>query len=419
MLAIADVENMYVSSERVFDPYLIGKPTIVLSNGDGCAIARSNEAKALGIKMGAPVHLIRDIVRRHGVQMRSSNYALYADMHHRFNEVLGEHADRLEVYSIDESFFTIPTLSDGLGDVRSARAAIVAVRRQVGLPIRIGLGPTKVLAKLANHLAKKNPVFGGVCDLHDPRLRDTLMPLVPVTDIWGVAKATAAKLAPLGVKTAADLASMDPRIARQAGTVVLERLVRELAGEACDDLSNEVEYLEATAVTRCFGTAVTTIEELREAMVRRAVRAAEKIRVQGLVARRIIGFAHNFRFRAGPRYSRQLTARLSPASHDPRVVASVAGRMAEAMFREGIEFEKCGVLLEELCRSRDAQFDMFAEGDARAPSLLAAMDALNAKHGRSMVKVAAEGFGQKAYDTKRKLVSPCWTTRIEDLPRAR
>lgn len=419
MIAIADIENFYVSTERVFDPSLIGRPTIVLSNGDGCAIARSNEAKALGIKMGAPVHLIRDVIRRHGVQLRSSNYSLYADFNRRFNEVLGEHADKIEIYSIDESFFALPTLANGLGDARSARAAVKAVRRQVGLPIRIGLGPTKVLAKLANHLAKKNVIFDSVCDLHDRRLRDTLMPLVPVTEIWGVAKATAAKLAPLGIRTAADLAAMDPRIARQTGTVVLERLVRELAGEPCEELTDEIEDLQATAVTRCFGTAVMTLQELREAMVRRAVRAAEKIRAQGLVARTMLAFAHNFRFRAGPRYARQLTARLSPATNHPRVVAAVAGRMAEAMFKEGVEFEKCGVLLEQLSRSSNAQFDMLAQGDARAPSLLAAMDSLNAKHGRSTVKVAAEGFGQKSYDTKRRLVSPCWTTRIEDIPKVR
>ena len=413
-LAIADVANMYVSCERAFDPRLIGRPTIVLSNNDGCAIARSDEAKALGIKMGAPLFRIRRIVADHGVELRSSNYELYADMHARFNAVLTERADDIEVYSIDESFFAHPP-----GEVAGARAIIDAVRRETGLPIRIGMGPGKVLAKLANHLAKKNPVFAGVCDLNDEGLRARLLPLVPVTDIWGVARATAAKLAPLGIRTAGDLAAMPPALARTVGTVVLERLVRELNGDADPELQVEPRALQATAVTRCFGAPVTRLQELREAMVRHAVRATEKIRADGLVARRLIAFAHNFRFRAGPKYNATRHATLSPASNDPRVAAAVAGRLAEAIYRPGIEFEKCGVLLEDLQPAGRAQLDLFADADPRGVSLIEAIDTINRRFGRHAVRIAAEGVGQKRYETKRSLKSPCWTTRLSDIPAVR
>lgn len=413
-LAIADVANMYCSCERAFDPRLIGRPMIVLSNNDGCAVARSDEAKALGIKMGAPLFKIRRIVADHGVELRSSNYELYADMHARFNAVLSDRADDIEVYSIDESFFAHPP-----GEVAGARAIIDAVQRETGLPIRIGMGPGKVLAKLANHLAKKNPIFAGVCDLNDEGLRSRLLPLVPVTDIWGVARATAAKLAPLGIRTAGELAAMPPVLARTVGTVVLERLVRELNGDADPELQIEHRALQATAVTRCFGAPVTRLQELREAMVRHAVRATEKIRADGLVARRLIAFAHNFRFRAGPKYSATRHATLSPASSDPRVAAAVAGRLAEAIYQPGVQFEKCGVLLEDLHPAGQAQLDLFADADPRGVSLIEALDTINRRFGRHSVRIAAEGIGRKRYETRRSLKSPCWTTRIAEVPVAR
>ena len=252
-----------------------------------------------------------------------------------------------------------------------------------------------------------------------PTLRARLLPLVPVTDIWGVARATAAKLAPLGIRTAGDLAAMPPALARTVGTVVLERLVRELNGDADPELQVEPRALQATAVTRCFGAPVTRLKELREAMVRHAVRATEKIRADGLVARRLIAFAHNFRFRAGPKYNATRHATLSPASNDPRVAAAVAGRLAEAIYRPGIEFEKCGVLLEDLQPAGRAQLDLFADADPRGVSLIEAIDTINRRFGRHAVRIAAEGVGQKRYETRRSLKSPCWTTRLSDIPAVR
>ena len=419
MWAILDITNFYVSAERLFDPRLRDVPVIVLSNNDGCAVARSEEAKALHIKMGAPVFKMRDVIRRHGVELRSSNYELYADLNRRFNAVIAEHTDVVEIYSIDESFFRLPTRRDGLGDVAAAHRVREAVMRAVGLPTRVGLGPTRTLSKVANALAKASEkVWQGVIDLHDVELRARMFATWPVEEVWGIGGALAARLRPLGVRTAADLAALPAAVARDVGTVVLERLVRELNGIECTDFAPEPEPLKGTAVTRCFGEPVGDRDVLREAMVRRAVRAAEKIRAQGLVASRLIAFAHGSRFKPNaPSASR--SGRLSPATHDPRAVASLAGTMADAMFVPGSIYTKCGVMLEGLHPQSAAQADLFAPVDPKAAPLLAAIDGLNGRFGRNVVRLAAEGQGERAYDTKRERKSPAWTTRLAEVPIAR
>ncbi|GHH25396.1 protein UmuC [Sphingomonas glacialis] len=417
--AIVDVSNFYVSSERVFDPKLRRVPVIVLSNNDGCAIARSEEAKALHIKMGDPLFKIRDIIKRHGIEVRSSNYELYADMNRRFNAVIAEHSDLIEIYSIDESFYRLPVLPNGLGNVAAAHKLRAAILRQTGLPTRIGLGPTRALSKVANALAKATEkIWDGVVDLHDTELRARLFAKWPVKEVWGIGSALAARLHPLGIRTTADLVAMAPASARDVGTVVLERLVRELNGVECDDFTPEPEASKATAVTRQFGAPVTDLAELREAMVRRAVRAVEKIRHQGLVATRLIVFAHGSRYRPNPPSASRQT-RMSPPSNDPRIIAGLAAKMMEAMYQPGGVYTKCGVLLEELLPQGAGQGDLFAVEDPRAPGLLAAMDGLNDRFGRGTVGIAAQGFGARGFDTKRSQKSPAWTTRIGEIPVAR
>ncbi|RSV13437.1 Y-family DNA polymerase [Sphingomonas sp. ABOLG] len=418
MLALVDCTNFYVSAERVFDPSLRGVPVLVLSNGDSCAVARSEEAKALHIKMGAPLFKIRDKVRRHGIRYLSSSYELYADMNRRFNQVLSEFGE-LESYSIDETFVSLPPLATGLGDVATAHRIKNVVLRSTGLPVRVGLGPTRTLAKVANALAKASEkVWGGVVDLHDVELRARLFATWPIEEVWGIAGALTARLKPLGIRTTADLAAMPPDLARNVGTVVLERLVRELNGIVCTELVVEPPPTKAAAVTRCFGEPVSDPAVLREAMARRAVRAAEKIRAQGLTATRLIAFAHGSRFRPDPP-SASRVGRLSPATNDPRVIAGMAGRMSDAMFEEGRIYTKCGVMLEGLEAATAHQADLFTTPDPRSPELLAAMDGLNQRFGRQTVHLAAEGFGQKGYDTKRAFKSPSWTTRIDEIPIAR
>ena len=417
--AIVDIANFYVSAERLFDPALRGVPVIVLSNNDGCAIARSEEAKALHVKMGHPVFKMRDRIKRHGIQLRSSNYELYADLNRRFNAVIAEHADMVEVYSIDESFFRLPALTGGLGDVKAAHIVREDIARSVGLPTRIGLGPTRTLSKVANALAKATEkVWGGVVDLHDVELRRRLFEHWPVGEVWGIGSALEARLRPLGIRTTADLAALPPAVARDVGTVVLERLVRELGGVECNDFNVAPEPLKATAVTRQFGEPVTDPVELREAMARRAARAAEKIRLKGLTAGRLIAFAHGSRYRANPP-SASRSARLSPPTNDPRVIVGIAGKMMDAMFQPGGVYTKCGVLLEDLTNEGEGQADLFAAADPKAPGLLAAMDGINMRFGRNTIVLAAQGCGTRSFDTKRSQKSRAWTTRISEIPVAR
>lgn len=417
--AIVDIANFYVSAERLFDPRLRGVPVIVLSNNDGCAIARSEEAKALHVRMGDPAFKMRDRIKRHGIEVRSSNYELYADLNRRFNAVIAEHSELVEIYSIDESFFRLPVMASGFGDVKTAHLVREDIARSVGLPTRIGLGPTRTLSKVANALAKATEkVWGGVVDLHDVELRRRLFEHWPVGEVWGIGGALEARLKPLGVRTAADLAALAPAVARDVGTVVLERLVRELGGVECDGFKVAPEPLKATAVTRQFGEPITALAELREAMARRAARAAEKIRAQGLAASRLIGFAHGSRYHPNPP-SASRSARLSPPTNDPRVIVGIAGKMMESMYAPGGVYTKCGVLLEDLTPEGKGQADLFATADPRAPDLLAAMDGLNARYGRHTVVLAAQGCGARSFDTKRSQKSPAWTTRIAEIPIAR
>ena len=416
---LVDVENFYVSSERVFDPRLKGVPVLVLSNGDHCAIARSAEAKAFGVKMGAPVFKMRDLIERHGFALRSSNYELYADMNRRFNAVLAEHCPEVEVYSIDESWFRLPILADGLGDVATARRIRDDIKRFTGLPTRIGLGPTRTLSKVANGLSKAGEkIFGGVIDLHDEELRRRLFMQWPIEEVWGIGRALTERLRPLGIRTTADLAAMDPHQARDVGTVVLERLVRELNGVGCDDLVVEQEKRKAVAVTRMFGERVTDIDSLREAMARRAARAAEKLREEGSVAARLIGFAHGDGRRPGAP-SAQRSCRLSPPTNDSRVIVQWASRMIDSMWQAGGTYTKCGVMLEDLSDAGREQTDLFAAVNTRGSDLMAAMDGLNQRFGRDTLALGAAGIGARSHDTKRAMKSPAWTTRLDQIPVAR
>lgn len=414
--AIIDITNFYVSAERVFDPTLRNVPLIVLSNNDGCAVSRSEEAKGLHVGMGTPVFKIREQIRRHGIQLRSSNYELYADLNRRFNAVVADFSPVVEVYSIDESFFELPVLSQGRGDVATAHAIRKAVLRSVGLPTRIGLGPTRTLSKVANALAKASEkVWGGVIDLHDEDLRAHLFKKWPVGEVWGIGPALEQRLTKLGIHTTADLTALAPAVARDVGTVVLERLVRELNGIVCDDFHQEVPQTKGTAVTRQFGEPVRDLQNLREAMARRAARAAEKVRGKGLAASRLIAFAHGSRYSRNPPAASR-SARLSPPTNDSREIVGLACKMVEAMFEPGGVYTKCGVLLEDLVPAQGGQTDLFAQADPRSPALLSAMDSLNSRYGRNTLVLAAQGLGQKGHDTKRAYKSPSWTTDIRQIP---
>ncbi len=412
-VALIDANNFYVSCERVFDRRLEGVPVLVLSSNDGCAIARSPEAKALGVTMGAPAFQLRHLIRRHGIRVFSSNYALYGDMSRRVNEVLTGFSPGVEVYSIDETFLDLGGF--GHEDLWAyAQDVRTTVRRWTGIPTCVGIGPTKTLAKLANAVAKKNPAFGGVCDLSDAALRDAVLRTLPVREVWGVGGATARRLAALDVTTAATLSDLDPKQARRIGTVVLERLVFELRGIACLDLDLLPAARQGMAVTRSFGRPLGGLDAIVGAVGAFAVRAGEKLRAEGLVAGQLSAFLHTSRHNDGPQHAGGGTTRLVPMTADTRDLSAAAARCVEAAYRPGFAYAKAGVILDDLRAAERAPRDLFAR--PRGAALMAAVDAINARYGRDTLRTGAMGFDQ-AWRQRCCHKSPAYTTRLAEVPR--
>lgn len=413
-LALIDCNNFYVSCERAFNRRLEGVPVLVLSNNDGCAIARSEEVKALGVKMGEPAFKLRPLIERHGIRVFSSNYVLYGDMSRRVNDVLGQFSPEVEVYSIDEAFldlsgFEHKDLWEYGQEMRST------VGRWTGIPTCIGIGPTKTLAKLANAVAKKNPTFGRVCDLTNPVVRSAVMRAFAVGDVWGIGRATTQKLAVLGVTTAAGLRDLDIKLARQVGTVVLERIVQELRGIPCLELELEAPARKGMAVTRSFGRPVTNLEGVLGAVAMYATRAGEKLRTQGLVAGQLTAFLHTNPHKAGPRYHGARSTRLVPMTSDTRDLVGAAKRCIEAAWRDGFSYVKAGVILDDLRASEDAPATLFDAPRPKAAALMEAMDSLNARYGRHTVFPAAMGI-DRPWKLKAEHHSPRYTTRLSDVP---
>lgn len=415
VIGLIDCNNYYVSCERAFDSSLIGVPVIVASNNDGCAIARSHEAKALGVKMGDPIHLIRDRLDRHGVRVLSSNYSLYGDMQRRVVSAVEDFASEIEIYSIDESFVDLTPFSDRdlIAHVNAMRDQ---VRRWTTIPTCVGIGPTKTLAKLANAAAKKNPLFDGVADLRDEAIRGFVLDRFPVNDVWGVGRATAAKLMTLGVTTAGQLRDMQMKQARALGTVVLERLVAELHGIAASAVEVIEPQRRGMAVTRSFGAPIHDLETLMGAIAQYVMRAGEKLRSHGLVAGQLTVFfhtnphKHNLAQRHG---SRCLT--LHPMTDDSLELLAAARRGAEAAWREGFAYTKAGIMLDDLV-SIELRPKTLIEGDVdRRARLMTALDEVNGRFGRFTAVPATQGFA-RGWRARSESRSPAWTTRIEEVP---
>lgn len=420
-IALVDCNNFYVSCERVFRPDLEGVPVGVLSNNDGCFVARSAELKALGVTMGQPLFEVRDLVRRHRVRVFSSNYTLYGDMSARVTDCLRGFTPALENYSIDESFLDLNGF-DGRDLVAYGGEIRTTVRRWTGIPTCVGIASSKTLAKLANFGAKKALLNdSGVCDLSDHEACEHVLHTVPVEEVWGIGRRSAEKLSMLGVKTAADLRDMDARHARQLLTVVGERIVHELRGVACLPLDLAPAPLKGTAVTRSFGEPVKEWEAMRQAVAAYATRAAEKLRGQGrngLAAESIQVFMHTSPFRAGPAYSNTATVELQPPTNDTFALITAATGAARHIWREGFAFSKAGVILTGLVQVERVQPDLLQAGDrARGARLMAAMDAVNARMGRDTLKPAATGLSAGAgWRLKQEARSPRYTTQFDEVP---
>jgi DNA polymerase V len=421
VFALVDGNNFYVSCERVFNPALEGRPVVVLSNNDGCAVARSAEAKALGIAMGQPWFQIQSMAQSHGLVALSSNYELYADMSNRMMRILADFSPRQEVYSIDECFLDLRGMDVDLTLLGHRMRQRVA--QWIGIPVGIGIGESKTLAKLANHLAKKQPCWQGVCDLTtlDGSMVDQLMAQVDVGDVWGVGRRLKEQLNARGIVTALDLKRADPVIVQRQFSVVLARTVRELQGISCLPLESVVAPRQQIIVSRSFGKPVWYLPDLRQAVTSHMSRAAEKLRAQASVAQMVQVFIRTSPFSARPFYSQGITLPLAAASDDTRLLVKIAQQGLTRIYRAGFEYQKAGVVLMDIQpKGQGARTDLFhdAQHDRRTDQLMQALDSINARMGKHTLKLAGEGFVQP-WAMKRNRHTPAYTTNIRQLARAR
>lgn len=419
MIALVDCNNFYVSCERVFNPRLERQPVGVMSNNDGCVVARSAEIKQLGVAMGMPAHQIDPYIRRQCILL-SSNYALYGDMSRRVTDILSQHTPHVDVYSIDESFLSFEGFDPGTLEAR-CQAMRHQVRRDTGIPISIGLSTSKTLAKIANHRAKKEKGFDGVAIMH-PDSDDTraFLQQLPVTEIWGVAGRSAVRLRTLGIETAWQLRESSPKHLRKHFSVVMERIVWELRGDDCIPLDDMTQPKQQIMVSRSFGRLTSNKVDLHEAIRVHTSRAGEKLRKQQGLAQAIMVFVRTNRFRSDlPSYSKSLVVPLPHPTDDSRELVRAAMAGLERIFKEGIRYQKCGVMLMDLCDHDNEQLGLLAEpisDEKRAKNerLMATLDMLNREHGKNTVRL---GMPRKmnAWELRCEHRTPRYTTSWSEL----
>lgn len=419
MIALVDCNNFYVSCERVFNPKLEGKPVGVMSNNDGCVVARSAEIKQLGVAMGMPAHQIDPHIRRQCLLL-SSNYALYGDMSRRVTDVLSQHTPHVEVYSIDESFLSFEGFEPDTLTER-CQAMRHQVRRDTGIPVSVGLSTSKTLAKIASHRAKKEPHFNGVA-IMEPDSDDAreFLQQLPVTEIWGVAGRSAARLRTLGIETAWQLREASPKHLRKHFSVVMERIVYELRGEDCIPLDDMTQPKKQIMVSRSFGRLTNNKTDLHEAIRVHTSRASEKLRKQQSLTQAVMVFVRTNRFRPDlPSYSKSLVIPLPHPTDDSRELVRAAIAGLEQIFKSGIMYQKCGVMLMDLCDHHNEQLGLLGEQQSdekreRNEKLMATLDKLNREHGKNTVRLGMPRK-QNAWGLRCEHRTPRYTTCWNEL----
>ena len=416
--ALIDGNNFYVSCERCFKPSLIGKPVVVLSNNDGCAVARSQEAKNLKVGMGQPYFQIRDLERTNGLIALSSNYALYADLSDRMMSVIGQYSPVQEIYSIDECFLD---LGGFRCDLTTYGLQIRAqVLQWIGIPTCIGIGPTKTLAKMANHIAKKNVgrLWHGVCDIGvlTPEERDNIFASVDVGEVWGVGRKIGARLHEMGVETVLQFKRVSPSFIRKQFSVVLERTLLELNGIACYGFEDAGQPQKQVLCSRSFGRVVYTLDELTQAVTQFVATAAARLRRQALHANQVQVFIRTSPFkRDDPQYSRAINVPLVSPTSDTLTLVDSALFGLRQIYREGFRYAKAGVLLHELQSTSIEQGELFGRDASRQAKMMVALDAINDKYGRGTLKVGAVEQ-RRTWHMNQDKRSPAYTSDWAALP---
>lgn len=419
VFALVDCNNFYASCEKLFDPTIRDTPIVVLSNNDGCVVARSAESKALGVPMGAPWFQIQEIAKTHGIRAFSSNYALYADMSNRVVEVLSQFSPNLEVYSIDESFLDLSGFTH-LDLVDYGQQIRKRVSDWLGMPVCVGIAPSKTLAKLANHIAKKRSAYSGVCDLTRCSESELIQLLaeIEVGEVWGIGRQLKQRLNKMGIVTVRDLRDADASQLRQQISVVLERTVRELRGVACLELEEVAPAKQQIMVSRSFGNYVYTVEALAESVSAYVSRAAEKLRRQHSLAGAVSVYVRTNPFKPkDPQYQRTVTMPLAEPTADTMKLTHAALQVLKYIFKSGYAYQKSGIILTDLCPENCRQVSLFAEPekDNQSKQLMATLDRINQKFGRSTIRLLSEG-SRKDWHMRREKLSPSYTTNWAELP---
>lgn len=412
--ALVDCNSFYASCERVFNPALEKRPVVVLSNNDGCLVARSEEVKALGVPMGAPFYQYQAILEKHNAAVFSSNYTLYGDLSQRVMDVLRELCPTIEVYSIDEAFLFF----DGLEHWDLLKYAISIrhiIRKWIGLPVCVGIGPTKTLAKIANGYAKKHTTTG-VFDIRDPGVRKQILRSLEVSEVWGIGKRLSEKLKKLNVTTAQGLCDSDPKHIRRHFGVVVERTVLELTGIPCIETETP-EPRQNIIASRSFGIPVSQRSMLEEAISNHVARACVRLRRQGSKAQGLTVFASTSRFKP-PHYSNSKTITFPYPTSDTGMLIQAAKHSLAAIFRSGLHYQKCGIILLDTVPSTYYQSNLFykeAESIYKRDTLMSVLDHINSKMGSNTLIFAAQGI-ERCWEMRTMRKSPNYTTSWEELP---
>ena len=418
LIALVDANNFYVSCECVFRPDLWEKPVGVLSNNDGCFIARNKALKSLGVKMGVPLFQVADLVKKHDVHLFSSNFALYADMSSRVMSLLETFSPSTEIYSIDEAFLDLTGIcqQDSIGYGLSIKQSI---QKNTGIPVCVGMGPTKTLAKLANFAAKKWPKTNGVVDLSCPQRRERLMRLLPVNEVWGIGSRLSQQLSQLGINTVWALAQQPVQRMQLQFSVVLARTIMELNGISCLELAEIAPDKQQIVCSRSFSRRLTEKRELSAALAEFCTRSAEKLRHQHSVTGCITVFIRTNPFNPHePQYQRASSVKLDTGTQDTRIIIGTAGRLLEEIYKPGYDYHKCGVQLSHIQpETTPGQIDLFDFADSGLPTenrvLMKTLDQINRRYPKA-ISIAATGF-DKTWKPKSERVSQHYTTDWREL----
>jgi DNA polymerase V len=422
-IALIDGNNFYVSCERVFQPELEGKPVVVLSNNDGCVVARSAEVKALGVPMGIPWFKLKDLAKQHGIIAKSSNYTLYGDMSQRMHSVIAQFSPEQEIYSIDETFLDLTGFNRDL--VAYGQEIRQRVRQWTGIPVCVGIGSSKTLAKLANHCAKKAHVpsmADGVTDLNQlsaSGLRE-LFSRIEVGEVWGVGRKIQERLVGMGIETVQQLKDSSLSRIKKEFNVVLARTVAELNGESCLALEEVAPPKQQIMSSRSFGQPVFALDDLNEAVVSYTSRACEKLRHQHHVAGSIQIYLRTNPFKPDePQYNNGVTVKLLHPTNNTFTLAEAALYGLKKIYKLGYAYKKAGIMLTDLCPEHQVPVDLFSGFDLpetqKAKTLMATLDEINAKMGRGTVRSAGEGL-RKAWAMRSDNKSQAFTTDWAQLP---